>query len=122
MQKLYRRRKQEASGLCRASRPGKVFAFSILQFEFPVLVFKGCNTLYANEPAVPLAPGCWVSFIQGDLQESTVRLVVALHLPHLCLPVCFTSFRLPVLTFPSKHASPAAHLVLLFLQIEILEY
>lgn len=92
MQKLYRRRKQEASGLCRASRPGKVFALSILQFEFPVLVFKGCNILYANEPAAPLAPGCWVPFTRGDLQESTVRLVAALHLPHLCLPVRFTFF------------------------------
>lgn len=122
MQKLYRRRKQEAPGLCRTSRPGKVFALSILQFEFPVLVFKGCNTLYTNDPAVPLAPGRWVSFIQGDSQESAVRLVVALHLPRLCLPVRFTSFRLPALTFPSNRASPAAHLVLLFLQIEVLEY
>ena len=35
MRKLFRRRKQEASGLLGASRAGKAFALSILQFEIP---------------------------------------------------------------------------------------
>ena len=45
MRKLFRRRKQEASGLLGASRAGKAFALSILQFEFHVLVFKDCITV-----------------------------------------------------------------------------
>lgn len=101
MQKLCRKRKEEASGILGASWPGKVFAFSILPFEFHVLVFKDCNTSLCKWTGCSQPPGCFVSLIQVDLQESTARLVVDLHLvpgghfstPHLYLSLRFSFFQ-----------------------------